>query len=161
QGRDVFDGWLTHSRLGYNYRLDEMSAALGAAQVERLDEILLARARVAAWYDARLAHVEGLTLPTQAPWTTRASWVVYVVRLAGHIERNRVIHDREERGTPSRPYSPPIHLQPYYQQRFGFRPGDFPVAEQAGNTCLALPFFGTMREEQVDLVCGELADVLE
>ncbi len=88
QGRDVFDGWLAHTRLGYNYRLDELSAALGVVQIERLDEILARRARVAAWYEARLADVEELTLPVPAPWTTRMSWFVYVVRLATTIDRD-------------------------------------------------------------------------
>jgi dTDP-4-amino-4,6-dideoxygalactose transaminase len=160
QGRDVFDGWLAHSRLGYNYRLDELSAALGAVQMTRLDELVAKRARVAGWYDDRLAHVEGVTTPRLAPWTTRMSWFVYVVRLASREERGRVIRELEARDIPSRPYFPPIHLQRVYRERFGFAPGSFPVAEAAGDTCLALPFFGTMSESQVDEVCGALADVL-
>ena len=160
QGRDVFDGWLAHSRLGYNYRLDELSAALGAVQAERLDELLGKRERVAGWYDARLAGLEGVERPGPAPWTTRMSWFVYVVRLAPRHDRDRVIRELEARGIPARPYFPPIHLQPFYRGRFGLRPGDFPVTEAAGASCLALPFFGTMREEQVDTVCGALAEVL-
>jgi dTDP-4-amino-4,6-dideoxygalactose transaminase len=160
QGRDVFDAWLTHSRLGYNYRLNELSAALGAVQVDRLDEILARRERVAGWYAERLESIEGIELPAVASWTTRMSWFVYVVRLAGREERNRVIHELERRGIPSRPYFPPIHLQPFYRSEFGFGPGDFPVSEHAGDTCLALPFFGTMGTAQVDLVCGALAEVL-
>ena len=158
QGRDVFDGWLAHSRLGYNYRLDELSAALGAVQVARLDEMLAARGRVAGWYQERLASLEGVTLPALAPWTTRMSWFVYVVRVAG---RDGVIAALERYGVPARQYFPPIHLQPFYHERFGYQPGDFPLAEAAGDTCLALPFFATMREEQVDHVCGALAEVLE
>ncbi|HYR95793.1 MAG TPA: DegT/DnrJ/EryC1/StrS family aminotransferase [Candidatus Binatus sp.] len=160
QGRDVFDGWLQHSRLGYNYRLDELSAALGAAQVRRLDELLAKRERVAAWYGARLVRIEGVRLPRVAPWTTRMSWFVYVVRVAPGGERDRVIRELERRGIPARPYFPPIHLQPFYRAEFGFRPGDFPAAEAAGQTCLALPFSGTMREAQVDTVCGALDEVL-
>jgi len=160
QGRDVFDGWLAHTRLGYNYRLDELSAALGAVQMQRLDEILARRARVAGWYGARLAGVDGLTLPAIAPWTTRMSWFVYVVRLAAPLDRDAVITALERRGVPARPYFPPIHLQPFYRQRFGFKPGDFPIAERAGASTLALPFFGTMTERQVDTVCGTLLEVL-
>ena len=160
QGRDVFDGWLQHSRLGYNYRLDELSAALGAAQVRRLDELLAKRERVAAWYGARLARIEGVTLPQVAPWTTRMSWFVYVVRVGRGGERDLVIRELERRGIPARPYFPPIHLQPFYRTEFGFKPGDFPAAEAAGQTCLALPFFGTMREVQVDQVCGALEETL-
>jgi perosamine synthetase len=157
QGRDVFDGWLTHSRLGYNYRLDELSAALGAVQVARLEAILESRARVAAWYDERLAGLEGVTLPATASWTTRSSWFVYVVRVAA---RDYAIQELERRGIPARAYFPPIHLQPFYRKPFGFNQGDFPVTEAAGDTCLALPFFGTMREEEVDTVCGALAEIL-
>ncbi len=160
QGRDVFDGWLAHTRLGYNYRLDELSAALGVAQVERLDEILARRARVAAWYDARLAGVDELTRPVVAPWTTRMSWFVYVVRLAAALDRDRVIAALADRGIPARPYFPPIHLQPFYRERFGHRPGEFPEAERAGASALALPFFGTMTEMQVDTVCGALRESL-
>ena len=160
QGRDTFDGWLAHSRLGYNYRLDELSAALGAVQAERLDELLAKRERVAGWYAARLAGLEGVERPSPAPWTTRMSWFVYVVRLAPRHDRDRVIRDLEARGIPARPYFPPIHLQPFYRGRFGLRPGDFPVTEAAGASCLALPFFGTMHEEQVDTVCGALAEAL-
>ncbi len=160
QGRDVFDGWLAHSRLGYNYRLDELSAALGAVQVTRLEELLEKRARVAAWYDARLAGTAGLRLPVRAPWTTRTSWFVYVVRLDPAYDRDHVIRELERRGIPARPYFPPIHLQPFYRAEFGFQPGDFPAAEAAGASCLALPFAGTLGEEQVDTVCGELAAVL-
>ena len=159
QGRDVFDGWLAHTRLGYNYRLSELAAALGAVQVERLDELLQKRARVAGWYHERLSRFEDVTPLAPAPWTTRMSWFVYVVRLALHVDRDGVIRALDARGVPARPYFPPIHLQPFYRRRFGFRPGDFPVAEAAGASCLALPFFGTMREEQVDEVCGALADV--
>jgi dTDP-4-amino-4,6-dideoxygalactose transaminase len=160
QGRDVFDGWLSHTRLGYNYRLDELSAAVGLVQVERLPELLARRAQVAAWYQVRLADVAGLTLPARAAWTTRMSWFVFVVRVAAGLDRDRVIRALEARGIPARPYFPPIHLQPFYRSQFGFKPGDFPVAEAAGATCLALPFAGTLREDQVDAVCGALAEVM-
>jgi len=160
QGRDVFDGWLEHSRLGYNYRLDEMSAALGLVQVERLDALLDARARVAAAYGERLREIEGLELPSTAPWTTRTSWFVYVVRLESGEVRDDVIEALAARGIPARAYFPPIHLQGFYRERFGHRPGEFPVAEEAGRRCLALPFFPSMSSSQVDLVCEALAAVL-
>jgi dTDP-4-amino-4,6-dideoxygalactose transaminase len=160
QGRDVFDGWLTHSRLGYNYRLDELSAALGLAQIARLDDLLARRERVARWYTERLGRCAGLRPPAIAGTTTRMSWFVYVVQLEPRFDRDAVIAELAGRGIPARPYFPPIHLQPLYRQRFGFRPGDFPVAERAGACCLALPFFGALREAQVDAVCGVLQEVL-
>jgi len=160
QGRDVFDGWLQHSRLGWNYRLDELSAALGAVQVERLEEILAQRARVADAYTRRLARLEHVTPPAIAPWVSRMSWFVYVLRLAPWLDRDAVIRALEERGVPSRAYFPPIHLQPFYRERFGFRPGDFPVSEEMGRRCLALPFFGAMTDAEIDTVCGALGEVL-
>ena len=160
QGRDVFDGWLEHSRLGYNYRLDEMSAALGLVQVERLDALLDARARVAAAYGERLREIEGLELPATAPWTTRTSWFVYVVRVDSGEVRDAAIEALAARGIPARAYFPPIHLQRFYRERFGHRPGEFPVAEEAGRRCLALPFFPSMSSAQVDLVCESLAAAL-
>jgi dTDP-4-amino-4,6-dideoxygalactose transaminase len=160
QGRDVFDEWLAHTRLGFNYRLDEMSAALGIAQVERLDEILAKRARVAEWYETRLRDVEGVTTPRMSSSTTTASWFVYVIRLADLATRAHAMRALATRGIPSRPYFPPIHLQPFYRADFGFRPGAFPIAEAAGDTCLALPFFATMAESAVDTVCGALREVL-
>jgi dTDP-4-amino-4,6-dideoxygalactose transaminase len=160
QGRDVFDEWLAHTRLGYNYRLDELSAALGLAQIARLDEILAKRARVADWYSARLGDVEGVAVPRLSPSTTTASWFVYVVRLADLATRAHVMRELAARGIPSRPYFPPIHLQPFYRADFGFRPGAFPISEAAGDTCLALPFYGTMAEHAVDAVCGALGEIL-
>jgi len=160
QGRDVFDAWLNHSRLGYNYRLDEMSAALGLAQLGRIEELLAKRERVAGWYNERLKDVEGIQIPYIAPSTTRMSWFVYVIRLASEIDRNAVMAALEERGIPSRPYFTPIHLQPFYRERFGYREGDFPVTEAVGRSTLALPFSGVMTEEQVEYVCQHLVTIL-
>jgi perosamine synthetase len=160
QGRDVFDAWLDHTRLGYNYRLSEMSAALGLSQLRRIEELLAKRERVAGWYSQRLVHVEGVQIPHVALTTTRMSWFVYVVRLAPEVDRERVMRTLNERGIPSRPYFTPIHLQPFYMERFGYRRGDFPVTERMGDVCLALPFSGVMQEAQVDAVCKALKDTV-
>jgi len=156
QGRDVFDAWLNHTRLGYNYRLDELSAALGLAQVQRIDELLAKRARVAQWYDQRLADVELIERPRVAASTTRMSWFVYVVRVHPPAERDALLHRLAEVGVPSRPYFTPIHLQPFYHQTFGYARGDFPVTEHLGDVSLALPFSGVMTEDQVDYVVAQL-----
>jgi len=161
QGRDVFDAWLTHSRLGYNYRLNELSAALGIAQLSRIDELLAKRARVASWYTERLITQEGLQTPVLAPTTTRMSWFVYVVRLDVELDRRTVMASLAERGIPTRPYFEPIHLQPFYVEQFGYRRGDFPVAELLGDTCLALPFSATMTEDDVSYVCDQVAEVID
>ena len=159
QGRDHAGAWLDHVRLGYNYRLDEMSAALGVAQVERLPDLLAKRERVAQWYNDRLAHMEGVQPPFVAPYTTKMSWFLYVVRLDARYNRGRVIAALEERGVPARPYFKPIHLQPFYRE-LGYRPGTLPVTENVSQSTLALPFFGGLSEAQVDYVCDQLQVVL-
>ena len=160
QGRDVFDAWLNHTRLGYNYRLDEMSAALGLAQLGRIKDLLRKRACVAAWYGERLADLEHVEVPTVVPTTTRMSWFVYVVRIKPPANRDHVMRRLHEAGVPSRPYFTPIHLQPFYRDKFGYRRGDFPVTERIGDTSLALPFSGVMTEVQVDRVCRALCQAL-
>jgi perosamine synthetase len=160
QGRDVFDAWLNHTRLGYNYRLDELSAALGLAQMGRIDELLTKRAQVAAWYNQRLANQELIETPTIVPATTRMSWFVYVVRVQPPARRDAVMASLAERGIPSRSYFSPIHLQPFYRQQFGYSEGDYPVTEELGRASLALPFSSVMTESQVDEVCAALDDIL-
>lgn len=160
QGRAPGDTWLQHTYLGYNYRLDEMSAALGRVQLARLDSLLDRRQQVADWYQARLAEIPGVETPRQASSTSRVSWFVYVVRFAPGIDRDAVAVRLGERGIPARPYFLPIHLQPYMAARFGFRPGDFPVTEDLGRRSLALPFSGVMSEAQVERVCQALSAAL-
>jgi len=160
QGRDVFDAWLNHTRLGYNYRLDEMSAALGLAQMARIEELLARRARVAGWYAERLAGLDLVERPGIAPTTTRMSWFVYVVRIRPPARRDDVLRHLAGDGVPSRPYFTPIHLQPFYRRRFGYGRGDFPVTEHLGDVSLALPFSGVMTESQVDRVCDALRAAL-
>jgi dTDP-4-amino-4,6-dideoxygalactose transaminase len=161
QGRDSEDGWLSHTRLGYNYRLTELSAALGLAQLGRIDELLAKRERVANWYREQLKGVEGVETPHIADTTSRISWFVYVVRLAPEFERHAVMAALAERGIPSRPYFTPIHLQPFYRERFGYQEGDFPETEAAARSMLALPFFGNMTLKQVKYVCENMAAILE
>jgi FlaA1/EpsC-like NDP-sugar epimerase/dTDP-4-amino-4,6-dideoxygalactose transaminase len=156
QGRDVFDAWLSHTRLGYNYRLDEMSAALGLAQLGRIEELLAKRERVAEQYNQRIASIPGLDAPCVGPTTTRMSWFVYVIRTGDGVDRNALMAYLQDNGVPSRPYFTPLHLQPFYQERFGWKRGDLPLTEKAGDTFLALPFSGVMTEEQVDYVCQHL-----
>jgi dTDP-4-amino-4,6-dideoxygalactose transaminase len=160
QGRAPGDTWLQHTHLGYNYRLDEMSAALGLSQMDRLSELLENRARVAGWYERYLADIEEVTPPQIVPNTTSVSWFVYVIRVAEAIDRDRLAMILKEKGVPVRPYFAPIHLQPYMMNMFGFQHGDFPITEDLGNRSLALPFSGTMSEEVVVTVCQRIADAL-
>jgi len=160
QGRAVGDTWLQHTHLGYNYRLDEMSAALGAVQMSRLEELLRKREQVAAWYAERLLEMPEVETQSIAPSTTRMSWFVYVVRFQKGVDRDGLAKMLEARGVPARPYFLPIHLQPYMVERFGYRAGDFPATEDLGKRGLALPFSGVMSEAQVERVCQTLRSVL-
>ncbi len=160
QGRDEDGTWLRHVRLGYNYRLDELSAALGLAQLHRLDALIEKRERVAQLYNQRLVGLEGVEIPYIAPQTTRMSWFVYVVRLAADIDRDAIIDDLAARGIPARPYFSPIHLQPFYRERFGFCEGDFPVTERIARSTLALPFFGNLDTNTIDYIGETLSTVL-
>ena len=160
QGRAPGDTWLQHTYLGYNYRLDEMSAAVGTVQMGRLDELLNKRDRVAKWYAERLGEIPGVEPPMIEPFTTRMSWFVYVVRFAAKIDRDVIAKRLDARGIAVRPYFLPIHLQPYMIERFGYREGDFPVTEDLGRRGLALPFSGVMTEEQVEAVCSAIRDEL-
>jgi len=160
QGRAPGDTWLQHTHLGYNYRLDEMSAALGRVQLSRIEELLGKREQVARWYTERLEEIPGVEAPQMAPSTTQASWFVYVVRFAPGFDRDAIARRLEQQGVPARPYFLPIHLQPYMVERFGYRAGDFPVTEDLGKRGLALPFSGVMSEQQVETVCRMLARVI-
>ena len=162
QGRDGM-AWLSHERLGYNYRLSEINAALGIVQVQRLDEILENRRRVANEYIRTLMTSRHLILPTlgENEWT---SWFVFVVRLNDLFDaadRDQVIRDLRALGIGCSNYFPPIHLQPYIAQKFGHKPGDYPVTEYVADRTLALPFFNKMTTAQVQRVCQTLEKVLD
>jgi perosamine synthetase len=159
QGRAVDMGWLDHDRLGFNYRLSDLAAALGVAQVEKLDSLLERRAAVARMYEERLAEVEGVRTPSAGRGSEKRSWFVYTVRLDEGIDRDAVIDRLAERGVASKAYLPCIHLFPHLRE-LGYREGQFPVAEAASAASLALPFFPAMSEAQVERVCQELAAAL-
>jgi len=161
QGRAPGDTWLQHTHLGYNYRIDEMSAAMGASQMSRLEEILSKREQVAAWYEARLAEIAGVEIPFIELFTTRTSWFVYVIRFDKKINRDEMAKRLDARGIPVRPYFLPIHLQPYMVEKFGGREGDFPVTEDLGKRGLAIPFSGVMTEEQVNYVCNIIREEVQ
>jgi perosamine synthetase len=158
QGRGESGEWLDHERLGYNFRMDELSAALGCSQMERIEEILDKRAKVAGMYGEKLAEVEEVQVPYIAPYVSRMSWFVYVIRLRRGINRDRVIKYLNEEGVQCKPYFTPIHLQPFYRKMFGYKEGDFPVTEDVTGRTIALPFFNNLKEEQIDYVVEKLKE---
>ena len=153
-------GWLDHDRLGFNYRLDDLSCALGLAQLERLDEMLAARARVAGLYGEALAGVEGLALPCPDEGGDRRGWFVYVVQLPPGVDRDEAVVAMRERGVDTKPYLPAIHLFSFYRERFGHREGEFPVCEDVAARSLALPFFPQLTDGQVEQVVEALKAVI-
>ena len=151
QGRSDDGAWLVHSRLGFNYRLSDVHAAIGIAQIERLDWMQDARARIAGMYQERMASIDGVTPMYEGP--QRRSWFVYAPRLDADLDRDRIIGRLEAEGVSAKPYLPCIHLQPYYREAHGHAPGELPITEAISASTIALPFFCEMTDDQVDRVC--------
>jgi perosamine synthetase len=163
QGRAPNMDWLDHDRLGFNYRLSDIASALGLAQLERLDEMLIGRARVAELYGQLLGEIEGVTLPCRDRCEAqpgRRGWFVYVVQLPRGRDRDNSIRALAEHGIPAKPYFPAIHLMSFYREQFGHREGEFPICEDVAARSIALPFFPAMTEGQVERVGAGLRQVL-
>jgi perosamine synthetase len=157
QGRAAKAEWLQHDMMGFNYRMDEMSAALGVAQMKRFPELAAKRARVAAWYAEALADVPDLTIPTAAPWA-RVNWFVYVVRTGPGVDRDAVMAHLDGRGIACRAYFPVVHLQPYLRDAGGYAEGSYPVAEDASRRAIALPYFNDLTQEDIGKVARALGE---
>ena len=158
QGRGESGEWLDHERLGYNYRMDELSSALGCSQMERIEEILEKRSNVAEIYNKKLAEIKEAQIPYISPNTTRMSWFVYVIHLKKGINRDGVIKYLNQEGVQCKPYFTPIHLQPFYGEMFGYKEGDFPITEDVAGRTIALPFFNNLKKEQIDYVVEKLKE---
>lgn len=162
QGRAPDMGWLDHDRLGFNYRMSELQAALGVAQLGRLDSMLADRADAARLYRAALAELAastGLELPCEDRGTERRGWFVFVVQVPHGIDRDEVIRGLRAVAIDAKPYLPPIHLFSFYRE-LGYRPGMFPICEDVGARSLALPFFPGITESQVARVAERLGQLL-
>ncbi len=155
QGRGPDMQWLRHPYLGYNYRMAEISAAIGRAQLRKLSNFLKSHDQVAKWYEERLKGIEGVNLMKINDKDHKRSWFVYVVRLDKIYDRDEIIRRLRKEGVPSKAYLPSIHLQPYMRQ-YGYKKGDFPVCEAVSSSTLALPFYTGMKEKTVDQVCDKL-----
>jgi len=180
QGRTTGGGWLAHQRLGYNFRLSDINAALGLAQLQRIDEIIQARSSVHLRYLARLPQDSWLPTPVgemdgvaledgpkirqqRSSEHSQESWFVYVVRLGDQYtqaDRDRILTELRARGIGCSNYFAPIHLQPFYVEQFGFKEGDFPTCEHVAARTIALPFHHELTKNDVDRVCTELMSLL-
>jgi len=162
QGRSYSGGsWFDHVRLGFNYRWTDIQAAVGIAQLEKLDELLTLRSAAAARYNELLAGVDGVELAPADDDDHRRSWFVYVVQLAPELDRARVMADMREGGVDVAEYMPCIHLLTYMRERFGFTEGLCPVAEEISRRTLALPFFPGLEADDQEYVVEVLRAVLE
>ncbi len=160
QGRGTGGEWLYHIRLGYNYRMDEMSAALGYSQMRKLNKILEMRNEVANIYTKLLEKVPGVRPPVVKEYTARMSWFVYVVLLDEGINRDKVIKMMEEKGIQTRNYFQPVHLQPFYK-KLGYGEGLLEVTESVSKRTLALPFYTSLKREEIEFVVNILNEVIE
>lgn len=151
QGRAVTGLWLNHERLGYNYRMSELHAAIGIAQLERFDEIVKKRQQIANYYNENLRDVDWIKLPYISKDVTCINWFVYVIRVDKSI-RNNFMDYLIANGVSCKPYFTPIYTQPYYIKEFGFKKGDFPITDAAGDECVAIPFYTTMTKEEANYV---------
>jgi perosamine synthetase len=160
QGRAPDMDWLDHDRLGFNYRLSDLACAVGIGQLKRLEGMLADRARVAGAYRHALDGIEGLQLPCEERDGERRGWFVFVVQLPPGVDRDQTVRTLAARGIQSKPYLPAIHLMSFYRERFGHRPGEFPVCEDVAARSLALPFFVGLGDAQVERVAGALRSAL-
>ena len=161
QGRGDSDEWLEHQRLGYNYRLSDINCALGIAQLERVEELLAKRERVAQMYNMKLKDWQEVRIPYSSPEVKR-SWFVYVVVLEDRYSRenrDKILRELEERGIGCSNYFTPIHLQPFYVKMLGFRQ-DFPLTEYVSERTIALPFYNNLSEKEIDFVVQSLKEIV-
>ena len=159
QGRLETSSWLQHGRLGYNYRLDDLSAALGIGQLEKLDRILESRREVAERYNELLSGIDVETPLADDEDHTR-SWFVYVVKLPREVDRDAVMAQLSEEGIATAPYLPSIHLQSYMRERYGFSEGMLPVSEDCSARTMALPFHARLERADQERVAEALRNAL-
>ncbi len=162
QGRGDSAEWLEHQRLGYNYRLSDINCALGIAQLERIEDLLAKRERVAQMYNLRLEDWQEVRIPCSSPEVKR-SWFVYVVVLEDKYSRenrDKILRELGDRGIGCSNYFTPIHLQPFYVEMLGFRQGDFPVTEHVSERTIALPFYSNLSEPAIDFVVQSLKEIV-
>jgi perosamine synthetase len=163
QGRAKAGGWLSHERLGYNYRLSDINCALGIVQLSRLEEIKRKRQQVAKWYQETLAGDDRFVVPTE-PAGCDINWFVFVIRIADRFtrqNREKVLQTMRDAGIQVSNYFTPVHLQSFMVEQFGFKQGDFPVTEVVADRTIALPFYNNLSRDDITIVCDELRKAVE
>jgi perosamine synthetase len=158
QGRAITGFWLYHERLGYNYRMSELHAALGCAQMKRIGEIIEKRQKVAMLYNEKLRNIKGLSLPYIHSDVTMMSWFVYVVQVNAGIERDIVMDHLKQNKIGCRPYFTPIHMQPYFIDMFGYKEEDYPITADIGRRSMALPFYNDLSSQEIEYVAEKIEE---
>lgn len=158
QGRSKKGDWLVHERLGYNYRMDEMSASLGITQLEKIDWMIEEKGTISAWYDNALSDIDGVEIPVVRE-DRMHSWFVYVVRIRNN-KRNKLMNELSRAGIQTKPYLPVIHRQPFMRRMFNFKRGDYPVAEEISEETLALPFYIGLKLEDIEYIASRMKEIL-
>jgi perosamine synthetase len=163
QGRAKDSAWLNHERLGYNYRLSDINCALGIVQLSRIEQFKAKRRQAANWYQEMLADDDRLIVPVE-PDDCDISWFVFVVRLAEGFtprQRDTILEEMKANNIQVSNYFSPVHLQPFMVERFGYKKGDFPVAESISERTIALPFYNNLTRDEVAIVCKTLKEILD
>ncbi|MHC4265822.1 MAG: DegT/DnrJ/EryC1/StrS family aminotransferase [Planctomycetota bacterium] len=163
QGRGKSGEWLSHERLGYNFRLSDINCAIGLVQLSRIEEIKTKRKQVAQWYQQELGDDERLIVPSEADGCDM-NWFVFVVRLAEEYsrqQRDNLLNAMRKADIQVSNYFSPVHLQPFMVERFGYKEGDFPVTESVSNRTIALPFFNNLKRQEVAFVCEKLREIID
>ncbi len=163
QGRDPNNRVAGHLRLGYNYRLSDINCALGIAQLQRLKDIINKRERVAQYYNRKISLISSITSLSSLP-NVKKSWFVYVIKLEKDFnrkDRDIIMKKLQQRGVSCSTYFIPIHLQPFYQKKFGYKRGDFPVSESVSDRSIALPFYSNLKRVDIDYITDSLKRILE
>jgi perosamine synthetase len=163
QGRSKNGAWLGHERLGYNFRLSDINCALGIVQLSRINQIKEKRQQVAKWYQQLLADEPRLIVPTE-PDGCDMSWFVFVVRLTDDVTkdyRDHILQQMKNNKIQVSNYFPPVHLQPFMVEKFGYKQGDFPITETISKSTIALPFHSNLKKDDVVIVCKKLMEILD
>lgn len=161
QGRAENMQWLDHKYLGYNYRMDELSAAVGLAQLEKLDKMIAERRKIAKWYNSCLSPHKNLIQIPKVANRNEHTWFVYVIKLLNtKIKRDKVIQILDKNGISTKPYLPSIHLFDFYKKKFGYKKGDFPISEDISSNSLALPFYIGLKEKDIKDISNLLISTL-
>lgn len=162
QGRAKNDQWLNHKYLGYNYRMDEMSAVLGITQLEKIDFMISQRRKIAGWYNKILKpYSDILQTPITAVNNTH-TWFVYVVKIKNKkINRNLLINNLSKIGISTKPYLPSIHLFDFYKKQFGYKKGNFSIAEEMSAYSLALPIYIGLKKQDCEYIIHELLNEIK